>query len=149
MIKFAVKLLILGLIGLLGFYFFMGSPEDKERAKAVFAEVGDLLGELGDFIMAEKAKFDRGDYQDELDRIRELVAEVKSKASGLSSLQESANGVQAILLERKAADLERLANKEDLTEEEIAELKEKLGELQSETRELAGAGEGSSLPKLL
>lgn len=149
MIKFVVKILIVGLVALLGFYFFLGSPEDKDRAKAVFAEVGDLFGELGSFIKAEKAKFDRGDYQDELDKIRALAAEIRSKASGLSSFQESAEATQAILLDRKADALERLAKQENLTAEEIQELKEKLSALQAEAKELAETGEPSSLPKLL
>lgn len=149
MIKFIIKFLAFGLIVLLGFYFFMGSPEDKDRAKAVFSEAGDLFGELGNFLKTEKEKFDRGDYQDELDKIRELVADIKAKAARLSSLQESTDGAQAVLLDQKADELERLLMKEDLTEEEITALKEKLRSLQTEANELAGAEGNTELPKLL
>lgn len=149
MIKFAIKILLVGLVALLGFYFFLGSPEDKDRARAVFSEVGDLFGELGNFIQAEKAKFDRGDYEDELEKIRDLVADIKSKAADLSSLQQSSDGVQAVLLERKIDELQRLAKKENLTDDEIEELKEKLSRLQKDASELAGPGELTNLPKLL
>lgn len=149
MIKFVLKFLFVGLVVLLGFYFFMGSPEDKDRAKAVFAEVGDLFGELGAFIMAEKEKFDQGDYQDELDKIRELVSEIKAKAQGLSSLKESADGVQAVLIDQKIDSLQRLAQKENLTEEEIKELTEKLSQLQTEAEKLAESSGHTDLPKLL
>ncbi len=149
MIKFVLKFLFVGLFVLLGFYFFMGSPEDKDRAKAVFAEVGDLFGELGTFIMAEKEKFDQGDYQDELDKIRDLVSEIKSKAQGLSSLQESAEEVQAMRIGQKIDSLQRLAQKENLTEEEIKDLTEKLSQLQTEAKKLAESSGHTDLPKLL
>ena len=149
MIKFALKILFVGLVVLLGFYFFMGSPEDKDRAKAVFAEVGDLFGELGNFIKAEKAKFDQGDYQDELEKIRELVSDIKSKATGLSSFSGSSDEAQAILIGQKVEALQRAATQEDLTDEQIEELNQKLRQLQAEAKELAESSGHTELPKLL
>lgn len=149
MIKFAFKILAVGLVLLLGYYFFFGSPEDKERAKAVFSEVGDLFSELGSFLAAEKEKFDRGDYESELDKIRELVAEIKSKAKGVSSFQESTEGVQAILISQKVEELQRLAEKTDLTDEEIKSLTVKLSQLQEEASELLESSGETELPKLL
>lgn len=149
MIKFAFKILFLGLFLLLGYYFFMGSPEDKARAKAVFAEVGDLFSELGSFIGEEKAKFDQGAYEDELDRIRTLVSDIKSKAASLSSFQESATGAQALLIKEKVEALQRLAEKTDLTDEEIKELNEELSKLQTQARDLMESSGQSDLPKLL
>lgn len=149
MIKFALKILFVGLVVLLGFYFFMGSPEDKARAKAVFAKAGDFMGELGNFVKAEKAKFDRGEYEKELQKIRELAQEIRTKASEITSFQETSAGVQSIVLDRKVESLRELASKEDLTEEEVLELERRLRELQSEAKDLAGEAGTSDLPKLL
>jgi len=149
MIKFILKLLFVGLFLLLGYYFFLGSPEDKERARAVFSEVGDLFSEIGNFVVAEKEKFDGGDYQDELDRMRALVADIKSKAQGLSSLQQTAEELQALQINQKIDDLQRLAGKEELTEEEIKELNEQLSRLKTETKELQESAGHSGLPKIL
>lgn len=149
MIKFAIKILVVGLVLLLGYYFFFGSPEDKERAKAVFSEVGDLFSELGSFLAEEKAKFDRGDYESELDKIRLLVEDIKAKAGGLSSLQQSADGAQAMLIGQELDSLQRLASKEDLTEEEIKELNQSLAQLKSKAEDLAESSGDSDLPKLL
>ncbi|MBC2605461.1 hypothetical protein [Pelagicoccus albus] len=150
MIKFVIKILCLGLILLLGYYFFLGSPEDKERAKAVFSEAGDLFAELGNFIKGEKDKFDRGDYEAELEKIRDLLDKVKEKASDLSSLQDTSNGVQALMLDRKYKSLKELSEREDLTEEEMEELQEQIKLLHEQADELAtNSEEGTtSLPKL-
>ncbi|MDQ8188347.1 hypothetical protein [Pelagicoccus sp. SDUM812002] len=149
MIKFVFKFLIVGLVVLLGFYFFMGSPEDKARAKAVIAKAGDFMGELGNFVKAEKEKFDRGEYEKELEKIRELAQEIRAKASDFTSFQESSAGVQTTVLDRKVDSLQELASKEDLTDEEILELERRLRELQSEANDLAGEAGTSDLPKLL
>lgn len=147
MIKTLFKLLVLALVVLLGYYFFFGSEADKERARGVFAKVGELGREIGSFLSAEKEKFDRGEYDESLQKIDAALDRIGQRA-GQRSLADDSE-IDRLRAEREA--LSRAAAS-DPSDEEARALQQRLEDLERRVQKLASSREGdgrlSDLPPL-
>lgn len=83
MIRSLLKLLFILIIGVLIYNYFLGTPEEKENAKQIFSEVKDVAVGVKDLVKAEKEKFDKGKYDDAIDKIGEVLSKLKSKAKDI------------------------------------------------------------------
>lgn len=83
MIRSLLKLLFILIIGVLIYNYFLGTPEEKENAKQIFSEVKDVVVGVKDLVKAEKEKFDKGKYDNAIDKIGELLSKLKSKAKDI------------------------------------------------------------------
>ena len=80
MIKAAIQIFLVLVIGLTAYNYFLGTEEEKAQAKETIDKVKEV-GKAGvDLIKAEKEKFDAGKYDGALDKIGNLVDKLKSKA---------------------------------------------------------------------
>lgn len=137
MIKFLLKIAVVGIIALLGYNFFLGTEEEKEQSVAVFRQIGDLGKSIGDFVMSEKDKFNDGKYADALDGMEDLFGKLKSKASdaGDNATRELEN------LKKEKASLEKQYEKvkDTATDDEIKALYSKLKGLYKKTEDLSSS----------
>ncbi|MEZ4955727.1 MAG: hypothetical protein R2825_19355 [Saprospiraceae bacterium] len=83
MIRSLLKLLFILIIGVLIYNYFLGTPEEKENAKQIFSEVKDVAVGVKDLVKAEKEKFDKGKYDNAIDKIGDLLSKLKSKAKDI------------------------------------------------------------------
>ncbi len=147
MIGKIIKLGILVVIGLVGYNYFLGTPEEKEKSKEIIGKVADI-GKAGvGLIKEEVAKFKEGKYDRALDKIHKgLISakdQIQDKGGNLLDQIESWEGKKdAWSKERdRLKDLFESATddqKEALTQE-IKDLNEKGEILEEEGKELKQA----------
>ncbi len=91
MIKTAIRLGLLLVIGIVAYNYFLGSQEEKESSERIFQEVKNLGKATWGLLKAEKEKFDQGKYDEALSKIGDIFDKVKGEASKLKdnkALQE-------------------------------------------------------------
>ncbi|MCF8244775.1 MAG: hypothetical protein K9J37_09895 [Saprospiraceae bacterium] len=80
MIKNALKLLAVLVIGILIYNLFLGTDEEKQGAKRIVGEMKDVGVAVKDLLKSEKEKFDKGKYDKAVDKIGGVLSSLKSKA---------------------------------------------------------------------
>ena len=121
MIRSLLKLLFILIIGVLIYNYFLGTPEEKENAKAIFTEVKELAVGVKELIKSEREKFDKGKYDDAIDRIGGLLSKLKSKAKDIDEKYID-----------RISDLEK---KKDQLKDAISNYNEEDGRLTNETND--------------
>ena len=96
MIGFLVKIAILLVVGILTYNYFFGSSEEKAQSARTFGQMKDVAVSVGQLAKSEKDKFDRGKYDDALDKL----------GAAYKELREGAQKADAKLLKR-IDDLEK------------------------------------------
>ena len=81
LIKLVIKLIVVLAIFLIGYNFFMGTPEERENSKAIVGQAKDLVGSVFGLLSSEKAKFSKGKYNGAFDRISNALGAAKDHAS--------------------------------------------------------------------
>lgn len=81
MIKSALKLLAVLVIGILIYNLFLGTDEEKQGAKRIVGEVKDVGVAVKDLLKSEKEKFDKGKYDKAVDKIESILSNLKRNAS--------------------------------------------------------------------
>ncbi len=81
MIKNALKLLAVLVIGILIYNLFLGTDEEKQGAKRIVGEVKDVGVAVKDLLKSEKEKFDKGKYDKAVDKIESILSNLKRNAS--------------------------------------------------------------------
>lgn len=80
MIKNALKLLAILVIGILIYNLFLGTDEEKQGAKRIVGEVKDVGVAVTDLLKSEKEKFDKGKYDKAVDKIGSILSNLKRNA---------------------------------------------------------------------
>lgn len=80
MIKSALKLGVVLIIGILVYNFFLGTEEEKETSRAIFQEVKDVAVGVKDLVKSEKEKFDAGKYDRAVEKIGVVLGKLKNTA---------------------------------------------------------------------
>ena len=83
MIRSLIKLLFILIVGVLIYNYFLGTPEEKENAKNIFSEVKAVAVGVKQLIKSEREKFDKGKYDDAVDKIGDLLSKLKRKAKDI------------------------------------------------------------------
>lgn len=79
MIRKVISTLIVLVIGILAYNFFFGNPEEKQQAKEIFGKGAEVVGAGADLLKAEYQKFKDGKYDKALDKIGNLLSNLKEK----------------------------------------------------------------------
>ena len=134
MIKGLIKLGLLLVVGLVGYNYFLGSPEEKAQSKEIINKVKEVGKSGVDLVKAEKKKFDAGKYDNALDKIGNLVDNLKSKAKDSKEFLDKIG-----VLEKKKEELqERIhTDEENMSEEEQGEIKDEMQDLMKQIDELS------------
>jgi len=104
MIRKLISLVILVVVGLMGYNMFFGTEEDKARGKAVTKEFKELTGAIGGFLKAEKENYDAGKFEDAMQKLNKAFRNISSKAQEIGgNLPERVKE-----LEEKKEQLDRL-----------------------------------------
>ncbi len=80
MIRKLISLVILVVVGLMGYNMFFGTEEDKARGKAVTKEFKELTGAIGGFLKAEKENYNAGKYDDAMTKLNKAFKNISNKA---------------------------------------------------------------------
>ena len=124
MIKNLLFLIIIILAVVVGYMYFFGKGEDRERAESVVNETKELGKSVADFIKRQKDRYDDGEFDRLLNRIARTIDKVRSKGSEITKEDNE---------ELKELEKEhRQINAEKLSEEDRVKLKELLRDLDTE-----------------
>jgi len=96
MIGFAVKVLVVLVIGVLAYNYFFGTDEEQAQSARVFGQMKEVAVSVGELARSEKDKFDAGKYDAALDK---LAAAYQTAREGVAKLDEG--------LSRRIGELER------------------------------------------
>jgi len=80
MIRKLISLVILVVVGLMGYNMFFGTEEDKARGRVVAKETKELVGSIVGFLKAEKENYDAGKYDDAMTKLNKAFKNISSKA---------------------------------------------------------------------
>ncbi len=135
MIKTIIKLGLFLVVGILIYNYFLGTPEEKETSAKIFSEIKDVGKSIGQLIKNEREKFDKGKYDNALDKIGNLFESLKSKAKSSSEWMDRLRNLEL----RKENIRKKLETNGDEgpSASEQKELKEEMEELIKQTEELA------------
>lgn len=111
MIKSAIKIALLLVVGIVAYNLFYGSEEEKEQSKEIISDVKDFSKSAWNLLKTEHQKFKDGKYDEAVDNIESGVDKLKGI---YSSLKDNAKKVkdsglldQLDNLEQKRVDLEK------------------------------------------
>lgn len=142
MIKTLLKLGFVLVVGLLGYNYFFGDVEEKAQSREIVGKVGDLGKDAWNLLKTERQKMKEGKYDDALEKLDGLYANLRGKAR---DLQDSG------LLDRIDELNERRKQLEEAVGEKSGELstdaKRKLDDLTAETEELMNEMEAKGQPE--
>lgn len=135
MIRTAIRLILLLVVGILVYNFFFGTTTEKEEGKRIVSEFKDVGVAIKDLLSSEKQKLDEGKYDDALDKVGNLFQKVRN---GIEKIDP--NAIPRLdRLEDKRRDIEREVerkNQGELTDQEKEELNAEMEELLQETERL-------------
>lgn len=77
MIKSAIKVGLILVVGILSYNFFFGTPTEKEQSKEVFSKAKDITKSGWNLLKAERQKFKDGKYDNAVDKIETGVDKMK------------------------------------------------------------------------
>ena len=145
MIRTALKLLAILVVGILIYNFFLGTDSEKENAKKIFTEVKDVGVAVKDLLKSEKQKFDAGKYDKAVEKIGTVLDKLKANAKEFD--EQYVDRIEE--LDRKRKELEQdLAKYQDQQSsggqeqftpkggKDSAEIKKELEQLLKETEGL-------------
>lgn len=127
MAKLLLKVGLVLVVGILGFNFFFGTPEEKESSRQVFDQVKALSSSVVGLLKSEKEKFDQGKYHDALEKVKAAIGIERERAEELGN-----DGRECL------AQCERLQEQEQALEEKLQALAGDAG--LDEARQSAAAG---------
>ena len=83
MIRKALRLVIIVVLGILVYNLFLGNEAEKENSREVFAKIKEAGVAVKDLLKSEKAKFDEGKYDDALDKVGNVFTNLKRRAQDI------------------------------------------------------------------
>ena len=79
MISKIISIVVILVIGLLTYNYFFGTPTEKEQAKEIIGKGAEVVGAGVDLLKVEYQKFRDGKYDKALDKIGDLLEDLKEK----------------------------------------------------------------------
>ncbi|MEM7573080.1 MAG: hypothetical protein AAF433_09280 [Bacteroidota bacterium] len=132
MIRSLLRIGILLVIAVLGYNYFLGSPEEKAQSREIVGKVTDLGRDAWNLLRSERDKLREGKYDGVTERLGSLFGSLRDKARDLgdSDIMRRLNSLE----ERREA-LDRDMG-EATTEEEQREVERAVESLTAETEAL-------------
>ncbi len=101
MIRSLIKLLVVGVIAILGYNYFFGDTAEKANSKKIFGEVGTLFGSVKELVQSERGKYDAGKYDNAIGKVDNILGKLRSEATGnsgwirkINDLEQQKNQIQ-------------------------------------------------------
>lgn len=143
MIKSILKVGLLLVVGILGYNYFLGSPEEKAQSKEILNKAADV-GKAGVGLLKEEiGKFKSGKYDDALDKVGNALNATKEKVKEGSKLLDQVQDWQTKKEEwtKKSEELKESMSAENAdskqeTKEAIKQLNEEAKALEKEGKRL-------------
>jgi len=88
MIKSLIKVGLLLVVGILGYNYFLGSPEEKANSKKIINDVKDVGKSVGSVIKSEAEKFQEGKMDRMLAKMKSVMSDVEAKAADKPELKQ-------------------------------------------------------------
>ena len=82
--KYIVPLALFLVIGIVGYNYFYGTPEEQESSKQIISKIKGLGADVFQLLASEKDKFDAGKYDQAIDKISESINYLKQAAGELA-----------------------------------------------------------------
>jgi hypothetical protein len=117
-------LAILLIAGVVGYMYFFGKGEDKEKATEIVTETRELGRSVGEFLKRQKEKYDDGEFDRLLDKIGNTIEKLKSKRD--KNTPEENQELRELEKELRQIDTDQL------TEEKKQELQRLIDDLEKE-----------------
>lgn len=143
--KLLIKVVLLLVVGVLGFNYFFGSPDEKETSRQVFAQVKELSSSVVGLLKSEKEKFDQGEYHDALAKVKTAIGIERDHAVALGHDGQECLAQCEYLQEQEHAlgeKLDAITSDSGLSETERTAaakvVRDEILQLASETESLAG-----------
>lgn len=140
MIKSILKVGLLLVVGILGYNYFLGSPEEKAQSKEILNKAADV-GKAGVGLLKEEiGKFKSGKYDDALDKVGNALNKTKEKVKEGSKLLDQVQDWQTKKDEwtKKSDDLKDSMKSDDGPSQE--ETKKAINQLNEEAKALEKEG---------
>lgn len=102
MIKSLLKIVALLIVGILVYNYFMGDDREKENARRIFGEVKTLAVSVKELLQAEKDKFDAGKYDAAVDKIGDLLEDLRDKVRAGSDNDELLDRIRDLDAQRQS-----------------------------------------------
>jgi hypothetical protein len=148
MIRTVIKLGVLLVVGLIGYNYFLGNPEEKadarekvDKIKGATKVIGGALFDLGKegfaLIKEERAKFQEGKYDKAVEEVGGLISKIKNQVEGVggemldrvNDLEKQKDDIAGQLEQTKESAGEMSEEEKDKLKKQFDELTEKTGEV--------------------
>ena len=83
MIRLLISTAFFLVIGLLGYNYFLGTPQEKEQAQEIFSKGAEAVGAGADLLKSEYQKYNDGKYDEALDNISDGLSKLKENGGEL------------------------------------------------------------------
>ena len=90
---------------IVGYNYFWGSAEEKESSREIIGQVKSLTGSVVDLLKTEKGKYDKGKYDNAMDKLKDTFSVLKEKATAMGQSGEATLD-KLSALEQRRKDLE-------------------------------------------
>lgn len=124
--KNLIYLILIVLMCVVGYMYFFGKGEDRERAEKVVSETKDLGKSVADFIKRQKDKYDEGEFDRLLDKIGQTLEDLKSSKGNDEEVTQNLRDLESEL---------KKIEPEKLSDENKERLKKMLNEVERELDE--------------
>lgn len=138
MIKSAIKIGLLLVVGIVAYNLFFGTEEEQEQSKEIISDVKDFSVSAWNLLKNEHQKFKDGKYDDAVDKIevgvdklKDIYATVRDKAQ---DLEDSGLMDQLDDLEKRRKDLEEKIAEETPEAYDQEKLQDEWKKLMDETQ---------------
>lgn len=148
MIRSIVKFGVLLVVGLVFFNYFLGTPDEKAKAKNTISKakeagkvIGGVLLDLGKdgvaLLKEEKAKFDEGKYDNAIKEVGELISNIKNQVEGvdgemldrINDLEKQKESIEGELEQSQGSGGEISKEKIEKLKKQFENLTEKTGQV--------------------
>lgn len=136
MIKALFKLLVLLVIGILIYNYFLGTPQEKKGVEKIVKEFKEFGGSVADLLKSEKEKFDKGKYDDALDKIGNTLKDLKESIQGKG--EQYSNDIDELIKKKEqlSEELQKLEKNAENSGVDTSKVKDQLRSLLEETQRL-------------
>jgi len=137
MIRKLISLVILAVIGLMGYNMFFGTEEDKARGQAVAKETKELVGSVIGFLKAEKENYDSGKFDNAMQKLNKAVKNVSQKAQEIGGsmpervrqLEDKKNQLDELIQINKNSKMADPKKESDKIKDEMSDILKELQEI--------------------
>ena len=155
-----VKLVVPFALLIVGYNYFLGDEQEKQNSKEIIGQVKTLTGSVVDLLKTEKEKYDKGKYDNAMEKLQSTFSVLKEKATTMGQSGEAALGKlsameqQRMDLQQKLEALESSGHSSgeiasrggfDDSSEDAAELQESAESIRHEILRLNGEAESLAL----